>query len=329
MLAAAATFLLAACGAASPTPAPSPVSAPAPVSSPAPVSAPATVSAHALAPAPPPSEEPPAPGLIVNLEDAPDALPATYLRMGDEVILSLRLGERLVRARVDAFGLANEQSGNGAIFDIQFATLAGGVVVITHHNLDTIVDPPRFAASRWSEGWWLPADLLAGEPATPLGPLGEQYAHAAGQPDGSVCISDALGDVQRLEVQGRALVRMEHSEPCVRYVAEQPEQVFDRVGGRWRVEGDDYLGIHHAEPLTGSMEVLEVAWVDGGQYDDPADAPEHRSTRLVSPDADPEGRVHWYYLDASAYCRPRRRGTTLTCGRRRFRLADDGLIAIE
>lgn len=233
------------------------------------------------------------------------------------------------RARVDAFGLDNEQSGNGAVFDIQFATLAGGVVVITHHNLDTIVDPPRFAASRWSEGWWLPADLQSGEPAIPLGPLGEQYAHAAGQADGSVCISDALGDVQRCEVHGRALVRMEDSEPCVRYVAEQPEQVFDRVGGPWRVEGDDYLGIHHAEPLTGSMDVLQVAWVDGGQYDDPADAPEHRSTRLISPDADPEGRVHWYYLDPRAYCTPRRRGTTLTCGRHRFRLADDGLIAIE
>lgn len=263
--------------------------------------------------------------LTVQLEESAAAVPGTYERSDEEIVLAMRLGERTVRARVEAFGLDSIQTGNGAVFSIDMVSVPAGTLVVTHHNLDAFVDPPRFSRSRWSEGWWLPADMQSGGMAIAMDALGRQHVHGAPQADGSICISDALGDVERYVVSGSTLGRSDDSDSCERLVAEQPEPVFHRVGTRWETR-DDYLRIHRERRVAPNLYELQVAWSDGGQYEEGEDVPEFRSTRLVW--ADDTARVHWCYLNTRAFCSVRRSGNEIACGDRRFRFETGRLVVL-
>lgn len=303
-------------------------------SPPPPVSEPSRTEVAEAPEAPPPTEsvpeddvapEPSEPGLTVTLEPAGDEAPGTRERDGDDTVITMTLGARTVRARVASYALDTLQNGNGAVMAVSVVPSAGGTLLLTHHNLDHIVDPPRFMFSRWSETWWLPATMQSGDAAVPLETWGAQYLQASAIDGGAFCSSDGEGRVRRLTVVEGTPVAVEDPAPCEPVVAEQPEAVFRREGDRWLAE-DEYLDIRSARRLGPSLHVLEVAWSDSAQFEEGEEVPEQRSTRLLW--SDPTGVVHWFYLDAHRHCRARTTGGEIRCGARRFSFAEGRLVAL-
>lgn len=264
------------------------------------------------------------PGLKVRIEASDGAASGTYEHQNNDVVLAMRLGDREVAVRVSSNELDNLQDGNGSVFSIEIVSVSAGALVLTHHNIDTFVDPPRFSDGRWSEAWWFPADLRTGEYATPIGGLGEQYVDAMARDDGSICISDALGDVRRVVVEDGGVMNAD-AVSCERRVAEQPESVFRRVGSGWDT-ADDYLAVHRALRLRRNLYALQVAWSDDGQYLEGEQVPELPSTRLVWVDVD--GHLHWYYLNMTAYCDAHLHRDEITCGDHRFQFDAGTLVAL-
>ncbi len=265
------------------------------------------------------------PSLSVEFRERADGIVGTFRTSGGDLSIVMRLGDRVIEAQVERQKFENSQSGNGAMFALDTVPIAAGTLVIVHHNLDAYVDPPRFASSRWSEGWWFPARMRSGDAVTQVFLRGQQFLQGNVHEQDSICVTDALGNPELYVAQGDTLVLSETADACVRVVAPQPEPVFVRSGERWSTTGDDYLAIEHSRRLGSGLYAVRAAWSDGGQYEEGEDVPAYRSTRLLVTDA--SGAVQWYYLHTTAFCDARRSADAIVCGARRFRLENARLIA--
>lgn len=211
-----------------------------------------------------------------------------------------------------------------------------GAIVIVDHNLDAVVDPPRFLRSRWSDVYWVPPTFASGSPLALVPIDGVQYFEGFTNEDGSACLSDANGPVVRLVERDGLLMRTE-TVGCPPRVAEQRELVFHRIGVTGIIVaddahgGDEYLSIEHTLPLAERVFLVHAAWRDGGSYDEGAETGAARSTRGVRTTRlvviDGDGHLHWWYLDVSAHCEARTAAVSgssvsFRCGSVEFRLDD-------
>lgn len=258
-------------------------------------------------------------------------------------VLSTTLDGKPVDLRLDAFELTEGQR-HGAVIAIDPVDVGGGVLLLVHHDLDTLVDPPRFFASRWTDVWWIPPDFRTGDCPRPIETEGQQHQTAWVVDDGTACLSDALGATRRFAVDGQAIVDAPTIEPCETRAAEQRDWMkLDRemlhraaksgVGVDSDSLGGDCLVLERVREfaLASDLRVfaLDVHWENSARYEKGEDVPKYPSTRLVAFDTR-EGatRARWYYAEVGGQCRARRRRRSVSCGSRTFDFSSPGKVTV-
>lgn len=278
--------------------------------------------------------------LSVVERGAPSAHPE-----GEDIVISTTLSGRHVELRMDSYAFRNAQSGNGAIAAVDVVPIGGGSIVLVHHNLDFVVDPPRFDRSRWSELWWFPPSFQSGQRPEAVALGGRLHWSAHSPVERTLCLSNAAGETTRFETHGETLNRHAGAGACRARLARQRDWYWEvtvdtqgslvsEVAGtpqRWAGH-DDYLQHQQVRSLRlgPQLEVFAVNafWSDDGQYLPGETVPQIRSTRLVIFDArSGELIVRWFYASFGHYCRARLRGDELVCGRR-FRVREDGAVEV-
>jgi|GEM_PF-2439821 len=277
-----------------------------------------------------PAEDP----IAVSIADAPAEASTLAPQFDNDwtvVTFGAELGGRAVTIEVGAYAL-NSASGHGNIIDLDAVPVAGGVVLVSHHNLDEVVDPPRFFRSRWTEAFWLPPSMRSGDCPQSIALDGKQHHTAWSPSSNTLCIADALAQTRRFTAGDGHLREESGLGPCEQRAARQRDWSTDPIkpfDPRAFSETEEATLQSKTFSLGKGLDVyaVDVEWVCEACFEDPKDAPVYKATRLVVKDRrGPTARSDVYYASIGRYCKAKRRGSTLQCGEHTFEFPGDGIV---
>ncbi len=289
---------------------------------------------------PPPDPEPPGSScpaedpmsVSVFEADVGESAPPHYNDDSETYVFAANLDGRPVRVELPAYELTFLGRGNGNIIDLDVLEFGGGVLLLSHHNLDEVVDPPRFFRSRWSEAYWLPPASESGDCPQTVPLKGKQHHHAWSPAPETLCIADALGQTRRLTLDGETLRHASEPGACEPRLARQrdwtpaPDEAAD-PSIPWQPEEGSSKARKFALGSKLDVFAVNVEWTCEACHEDPDDAPVYESTRLVVRDRRGDApRSDVYYASIGSYCKPKRRGKSLQCGERSFTFPGNGVV---
>lgn len=275
--------------------------------------------------------------IIATIANAETGAPRLAPHRDDETYtyaFTANLDGQPMRVDLPIFEFTMFGRGNGNIVDIDALDFGGGAVILSHHNLDEVVDPPRFFRSRWSEAYWLPATSESGDCPQAIALEGNQHQTAWSPSPESLCIANALGQTRRLTLNDGTLREESQLGVCAPRLARQRDwgHVRDEIlDTHKRSETEDEVSKTKKFTLGSKLDVfaIDVQWSCEACHENPKDAPVYKSTRLVV--ADRRGdvpRTDVYYASVGRYCTPKRRGKTLQCGEQSFAFPGDGVVTV-